>query len=321
MAILTALALAAAIQSGTQTLPVQTDIDASGPTGPLRGTLLAPATSGVPVILIIPGSGPTDRNGNGPGMRASTYRLLAEGLSTHGITTVRVDKRGMYGSASAVPDADEVTINDYANDVHSWVATIRKRTGVTCVWVLGHSEGGLVALVAGQNTNDICGLILVATPGRPLGDVLREQFQSTPAFAPFVDHALSVLDVLEAGQHVDAARIDPALMPSFRPQIQDFVMSELSLDPARLIASYTKPVLIVQGQRDVQVKQRDAKRLKQADPESELVLLANTNHVLKVVTTTDRAENIATYLNPNLPLANNVIDVIANFVTSSLMNR
>jgi uncharacterized protein len=320
MAIFTALALAAAIQSGIQS-PVQTDIDASGPAGPLRGTQLAPAPRGVPVILIVPGSGPTDRDGNGPGMRASTYRLLAEGLSTHGITTVRVDKRGMYGSASAVPDANAVTINDYASDVHSWVATIRKRTGVSCVWVLGHSEGGLVALVAGQGTNDICGLILVATPGRPLGEVLREQIQSNPAFAPIVDHALPVLDVLEAGQHVDAARIDPALLPLFRPQIQDFVMSELSLDPARLIARYKKPVLIVQGQRDVQVTPADAKRLKQADPEAELVVLADTNHLLKAVTTTDRAENIATYSNPKLPLAENVVDVIANFVTSSSTNR
>jgi fermentation-respiration switch protein FrsA (DUF1100 family) len=165
------------------------------------------------------------------------------------------------------------------------------------------------------------GHLTLATPGRPLGDVLREQLQSNPAIAPIADNALSMLDVLEAGQHVDAAKIDPALMPSFRPQIQGFLMSELSLDPARPIASYKKPVLIVQGQRDMQVKPRDAKRLKQADPEAELVLAANANHLLKVVTTTDTAENIATYSNPNLPLANNLIDVIANFVTSSSTNR
>jgi len=321
MGILTAFALAAAIQSGTPTLPVQTDIDASGPAGPLRGTLLAPAPNGVPVILIVPGSGPIDRNGNGPGLRTSTYKLLAEGLSTRGVATVRIDKRGMNGSASAVPDADAVTIDDYANDVHSWVAAIRKRTGASCVWVSGHSEGGLVALVAGQNSSDICGLILIATPGRPLGEVIREQLQSNLADARMLDNALSVLDVLEAGQRVDASRIDPALMPLFRPQVQGLLMSELSVDPARLIATYNKPVLIMQGQRDVQVKPRDAKRLKYADPHAELILLPDTNHFLKAVIRGESSEKPSSNINADLPLENNVIDAIHDFVKNAPNNR
>lgn len=109
---------------------MQTDIEAPGPAGPLRGTLLSPATGDVPVVLIVPGSGPTDRNGNNPyGIQASIYRLLAEGLLGQGIASVRIDKRGMYGSASAIADADDVTIDDYAADVRAWVAAIRARTG------------------------------------------------------------------------------------------------------------------------------------------------------------------------------------------------
>ena len=320
MAILATLALAAAIQSGAQTPPVQTDINASGPAGPLQGTLLAPASIGVPVILIVPGSGATDRDGNSPGLRTSTYKELAEGLSTRGIATVRIDKRGMYGSVLAVADANAVTIDDYANDVHSWVAAIRKRTGVACVWVLGHSEGGLVALVAGQNPSDICGLILMATPGRPLGEVIREQLQSSGADARVLNNALSVLDVLDAGQQVDETRIDPALMPLFRPQVQGLLMSELALDPARLIATFNKPVLIMQGQRDAQVKPRDAKQLKHADPRAELVLLPDTNHSLKSASTSGSSEN-ASSENSDLPLEDNVIDDIYNFVKSAPTNR
>ena len=110
--------------------------------------------------------GATDRNGNAPSwLQASTYRLLAEGLCEEGIASVRIDKRGMYGSASAIPDANDVVIDDYAADVHSWVAAIRARTGVSSVWVLGHSEGGLVALLAARQSADIAGLILVATAG------------------------------------------------------------------------------------------------------------------------------------------------------------
>lgn len=322
MAVLAAITLVAAIQTGSAA-PMATDIEARGPAGPLRGTLLSPPVSHAPVVLIIPGSGPTDRNGNGPnGLRAATYRLLAEGLARRGIATVRIDKRGMYGSASAVPDANDVTIGDYANDVHAWAAPIRKRTGVSCVWLLGHSEGGLVALVAVQkNTADICGQILVSTAGRPLADVLREQLQSNPANAPVMANAMSVLDSLEAGHPVTAEQIDPALTPLFRPGVQRFLMSELTLDPAALLAAYTKPVLIVQGQTDLQVTVADAERLKTANPRAELALIPKANHVLKAVSTPDRQENLAAYGNPDLPLADGVVDAIADFLRSAAANH
>src|SRR5262249_10810047 len=148
-------------------------------------TMLAPENSKDAVVLIIPGSGPTDRDGNSPlGIRASPYKLLAEGLAAKGITSVRIDKRGIFGSASAVPDANAVTIAHFAADVHGWVEVIRGKTGASCVWLLGHSEGGLVALASRQSASEVCGLILVAAPGRPLGQVLREQLKSNPADAP-----------------------------------------------------------------------------------------------------------------------------------------
>lgn len=315
MGILTAIAMAAAIRSGIAPHIVQKDIDARGPAGPLRGTLLSPAAHDVPVILIVPGSGPIDRDGNGPNaLRASTYRLIAEGLLSHGIATVRIDKRGMFGSSLAIPDADDVTLDDYALDVRSWVATIRKQTGVSCVWILGHSEGGLVALVAAQHTPDVCGLILVSTAGRPFGQVLREQLQSNPANAPVLANAMAVLESLEAGQAVDATKIDHRVMPLFRPQVQRFLMSELALDPTTLLADYTKPVLIVQGLRDLQVSAHDAQRLKLAHPRAKLVLIADANHVLKPVRTADRNENFAAYSDPSLPLADHVVEAISTFV-------
>ncbi|KAG8152720.1 alpha/beta hydrolase [Burkholderia catarinensis] len=301
---------------------MQTDIEAPGPAGPLRGTLLSPAAGDAPVVLIVPGSGPTDRNGNNPyGIQASTYRLLAEGLLDNGIASVRIDKRGMYGSVSAIADADDVTIDDYAADVHSWVTTIRRQTGASCVWVLGHSEGGWVALSAARQTADICGLILVATAGRPLGQVLKQQLQSNPANAPVLGNALSILESLDAGKTVDAAGIDPALMPLFRPQVQRFLMSELTVDPAALLAGYTKPVLIIQGTRDIQVGLQDAQLLKDANPRAELALVANANHVLKAVHTEARDENLAAYSDPRRPLANDVVEAISAFVQESAVNR
>lgn len=301
---------------------MQAEIETPGPAGPLKGTLLSPDTADAPVVLIVPGSGPTDRNGNVPTwLNASTYRLLAEGLLDEGIASVRIDKRGMYGSAAAIPDADDVTIDEYAADVQAWVAAIRAQTGARSVWVLGHSEGGLVGLLAARQSADIAGLILVATAGRPLGQVVRQQLQSNPANAPFLANAMWILDSLEAGDRVDAARIDPALMPLCRPQVQRLLMSELTVDPAALLAGYTNPVLIVQGSRDIQVAVYDAERLKHANPRAEMVLIADANHVLKPVRTADRHENLAAYSAPDLPLAEGVVDAISAFVRGSTVNR
>jgi uncharacterized protein len=311
---LAALIFVAATVAATPSPATQTFVQAPGPLAPLRGTMLLPA-AGAPMVLIIPGSGPTDRNGNNPmGVRASTYRLLAQGLAQRGIGTMRIDKRGMFGSRAAVADGNAVTIDDYVTDTESWIATIRKQTGVSCVWVLGHSEGGLVALAAAQKANDTCGLVLISTAGRPLGEVLRQQLRANPANAPILDQAMAAIDSLEAGKHVDASQMNPVLLPLFGPQIQGFLISVFSYDPAKLISSVGKPVLIMQGERDIQVSVADAQRLKQAAPAAKLVLLPDTNHVLKTVTTDDRAANIATYTNPNLPLAPGVVDAVASFI-------
>jgi hypothetical protein len=106
---------------------VAQDIEALGTTGVLRGTRLLPPEASGAVVLIVPGSGPTDRNGNRPGgLIPSTYQLLAERLFDQGIATVRIDKRGIYGSASALFDTDNTTIEDYAVDIRLWVTTIQR---------------------------------------------------------------------------------------------------------------------------------------------------------------------------------------------------
>jgi pimeloyl-ACP methyl ester carboxylesterase len=266
-------------------------------------------------VLILPGSGPTDRDGNSPnGVQAATYRLLAEGLAEHGITSVRVDKRGIFGSRAAIADANAATIDDYAADVRTWVSALRQRTGASCVWVMGHSEGGLVALVAGQQPAEICGLVLVSTAGRPLGKVIAEQLRTSQANSILLDQALPAITKLEAGEKVDTRRMHPSLLPLFRPEVQNLLINEFSFDPAKLIASTQRPVLILQGQRDIQVGVADAELLGQANPSAKLVVLQDTNHVLKTVTTNDRAENISTYVDPGLPLAPGAVEAIADFI-------
>lgn len=293
----------------------ETAVEAPGPAGPLRGTMTGPAVANAPAMLIIPGSGPTDRDGNNPhGVAAAPYRLLAEALAAAGVTAVRIDKRGMFASAGAVADGNAVTIADYAADVHAWTAAIQARTGARCVWLLGHSEGGLVALAAAQQRADICGLILVAAPGRPVGDTLRDQLRANPANAPVLDAAMAAIAQLEAGERVDAAGLHPALAPLFGPQVQGFLISLLSLDPTDLARRIERPILIVQGERDLQVGEEDGRRLAAANSRARLVLLPAVNHVLKQVTTDDRAANLVTYGDASLPLAEGVAEPIVEFL-------
>jgi pimeloyl-ACP methyl ester carboxylesterase len=295
--------------------PASRDVEAPGPQGPLKGTMLSAPSPRAPVVLIIPGSGPTDRDGNNPlGVTAAPYRLLAEALAADGVATVRVDKRGMFGSRAAIANANAVTIGDYAGDVHAWVKALRAETGARCIWVAGHSEGGLVALAAAQQPDGICGLVLIAAAGRPLDPIIREQLLANPANAPLLPEAFAALDKLKAGQRVDTAGMNPALMPLFAPAVQGFLIDMMAYDPARLVAAFHGPVLVVQGDRDLQIGVGDARRLAAANPKAKLVILPGVNHVLKAVASDDRAANFATYGNPDLPLADGVAAAIAAFV-------
>ncbi|MCW3836625.1 alpha/beta hydrolase [Sphingomonas canadensis] len=305
-----AMALAAAAPG-----PATAEVTAPGPQGPLAGTAID-AGPGAPVVLIVPGSGPTDRDGNNPlGVTAAPYRLLAEALAARGISSVRIDKRGMFGSKAAVADANAVTVSDYSADVHAWVAAIRARSGVPCVWLIGHSEGGLVVLQSAQSAEGICGVVTLAAAGRPLGDVMRDQFRANPANAPILEPALAAIESLEYGNRVDPADLPPALLSVFAPQVQGFLIDLFAWDPRQLSASSPVPLLIVQGDRDIQIGVSDAEGLKAAAPEARLAVLPGVTHVLKLATAPGFAGSLATYSDPSLPVAPGVVDAVADFVT------
>ncbi|WP_244316590.1 alpha/beta hydrolase [Kosakonia arachidis] len=299
----------------------ETFLQAQGPQGSLQGILLSPYPNPKNVILIIPGSGPTDRDGNNPlGVNASTYRLLAENMALNDIATLRVDKRGMFASSAAVTDTNAVTINDYVEDVRSWITVLKQHLESPCIWLLGHSEGGIVALAAAEE-RDVYGLIVVATPSSPLGEVLRYQFKANQENAILLDDALFVINELEHNRRTNVQNMHPALQRIFHPAVQGFLMDIFSFNPSHLIARITKPVLILQGQRVLQVTENDARKLKSANPKSTLVLLPDVNHVLKEVHSADRCENNSAYTNASLPLAPGVVDAITEFMTHNALRH
>lgn len=290
------------------------EVTVAGPEGDLAGTLTLPQ-DGRPVVLIIPGSGPTDRDGNNPmGVSASTYRLLAEGLAKRGIGSLRTDKRGMFASKGAIADANDVTIGAYVEDVAAWATLARARIANDCVWLLGHSEGGIVALAAANKLDGLCGVILAAAPGRPLGTILREQLHANPANAPIWEQADAAIDKLEKGERVDTSGMHPGLAPLFGSQVQGFLIDVMAHDPSKLLASTELPVLIVQGGKDLQITKADAKALVAAREITEMVEFPDMNHVLKDVEGDDRMSNIAVYSKADVPLTTGLIDYIVGFL-------
>lgn len=301
--------------------PAESEIEAPGPNGPLKGLMVPAVTPEAPVVLIVPDSGPVDRNGNSlHNLHTDTYRLLAQGFAARGLTSVRIDKRGLFSSHAAIANSNDATIADYAADIHAWAKAIREKTGARCIWVLGHGEGALVAMASAQRgPPDICGLVLVAAPGRKFGELLREQMRSNPNNAPILDEAERDIAQFEAGRRaaIDLDNTRPEITALFPPAVQGFLIDLLSYDPAALLARYKGPVLILQGGRDIQIGTDDARRLKAADDNARLVLLPDVNHVLKTVDSDDRRANLRTYFDAALPLAPGVVEAIADFIATA----
>jgi pimeloyl-ACP methyl ester carboxylesterase len=296
------------------TAAVPQSVEIPGPMGSLSGTYVA-ARPGGPVVVIVPGSGPTDRDGNNPIMvKAAPYRWLAAALQERNIASLRFDKRGQFGSKQALSDPNHVTIADFASDVRAWAAKARTLAHTKCAWIAGHSEGGLISLVAAQDPNGICGVITIAGPGRKIGAVMREQLRANPANAPILGDALAAIDTLEQGGNVDESHLPAPLRPLFSASLQPYFRDLVSYDPAALARTLRVPILIIQGDRDIQVSLVDAKALRAARPTAKMVIVPDANHVLKEVKSDDRAANLATYGDPNQPVAPGIADAMAQFI-------
>lgn len=293
-------------------------IQIDGPKGPLSGEVTS-AKNAQDIVIIIPGSGPVDRDGNNAQMtlHSDTYKLLAEGLKRAGISSLRIDKRGMYGSSKAIANPNDVTIDAYAQDLEHWIT--RAAALAPHVWVAGHSEGGLVALVAAQDPpRQLSGLILLSTAGRPLGQLLREQFRSNPANATLMPEIDALVTQLEAGHHRDPASISPVLRPLFSDALQPFWINVLSYDPVDIAQDWHGPAMIIQGDADSQVKPLDAALLAKAMPQAKRVNLAGATHMLKLNVA---GKPLATYTDPTLPLHPDLVPSIVNFVKHNQASR
>jgi pimeloyl-ACP methyl ester carboxylesterase len=284
-------------------------------TGTLYGTLDLPTTPGPwPVAILHAGSGPTNRDGNGPFTRTDNLKALGRALAAGGVAVLRIDKRGIGASAKAMAKEDEIRIDTYAADVTAWAARLRKDARFTKLGYVGHSEGALIGLVAAKDARFDAFVSLCGT-GRPLQDVLREQLKKNLS-ADLYEKSDAILTELEAGRTVKDTPKE--LVALFRPSVQPYLISEFKYDPATLAAGVAAPLLVVAGSTDIQVSAADAKRLGDANPKAKVVTVEGMNHVLKAVKETNRLAQLPSYADPSLPLHPKLVPALEGFLRAAL---
>ncbi|MCY1390860.1 Serine aminopeptidase, S33 [compost metagenome] len=298
--------LAQAANSGVLQRPVSLDTGS----GVLKGTLLLPRSdSPVPVVLLIAGSGPTDRDGNNPAGKNDSLKRLALLLAKNRIASVRYDKRGVAQSYAAQPDERKLSVDGYVADAVAWSRQLQADSRLGPLILLGHSEGALIASLAAAQVNPEA-VISLAGSARPIDQVLTEQLQARLP-RPLLPRALQLIATLKAGQ-TDANVPDP-LQVIFRPSVQPYLISLFRQDPAADFARLTMPALIVQGRNDMQVSSKDAQLLKAARPDAELALIDGMNHVLRIVPN-DLKQQLDSYDDPSLPLAAQMGRSVVGFI-------
>ena len=299
------------------------------PTATLYGTLERPQSrSRVPVVLIIAGSGPTDRDGNSPMLPGAnnSLKLLAEALAARGIASVRYDKRGVgeTGKSMLLAAAKTKTVlrevdlsfESYIDDAVRWGKQLRSDRRFSTLTVIGHSEGSLIGMVAAQRLGAHA-FVSIAGAGRPIQQIILEQFKALLT-SDLLKKTEEILAQLAAGKTV--ASVPSELNLLLRPSIQPYMISWLRYDPAKEITKLRLPVLIVQGTTDLQVGLGDAKRLADGNPAAKLLLIEGMNHVLKTVPN-ERNQQVSSYSDPKLPVAPELVSEIGGFVKKNRASR
>jgi pimeloyl-ACP methyl ester carboxylesterase len=281
------------------------------PTGEIKGSLLMPdAKTAVPVVLLISGSGPTDRDGNQPNMKNNSMKMIAEALRGKGIASVRFDKRAIAESKAAFTSELNLRFENYIEDVKAWVDKLDKDDRFSKIIVAGHSEGSLIGMVASVNNKKVKGYISIAGAGRPADEILKEQLQAQPMNLRIGMYKM--IDKLKNGDTID--NVPAQYNALFRPSIQPYMISWFKYDPQKEIAKLKIPVLILQGTMDIQVKITDFDLLAKANPSAQKKLVPDMNHVLKTISTIDKKVQIPTYTNPNLPLHSLLTETLLQFI-------
>lgn len=285
-------------------------------TGDLEGTILMPKKGKkVPLAVLVSGSGPTDRDGNNPQMKNNSLKQLAESLCEQGIATLRFDKRGVAESTLALDDEANIRFETYINDVCDWIEYASTIARVSHIFVIGHSEGSLIGMIAARKNQHTNGFISLSGAGYPADEILRKQLNAQLS-ENYILQANAMIDTLKNGKTLQQVPAD--FYSLFRPSVQPYLISWFRYNPQLEMATLKIPVLLINGGRDIQVGTENLEALLTALPSSETAIIPTMNHVLKDCSSTSIQDQFPTYNNPDFPINKTLVDVISGFIHRNL---
>jgi predicted alpha/beta hydrolase len=281
-------------------------------TDTLYGTITLPeGNKKWPVALIIAGSGPTDRDCNSSlGATTNAFMMLADSLQKAGIASLRYDKRGVGESKEVVKDKISARFDDLVNDATDCIKMLKADARFSEVYVIGHSEGSLVGMLAAAK-EQVAGYISLSGAGETVDKLIEKQVAAQSE--SLAGDAKVILDSIARGYTAKA--IPAPLEALFHESGQPYLRSWMKYDPQVEIRKLKIPVLIIQGTTDLQVGVQNAERLKKGCRHAKVNLVTGMNHVLKQAPI-ERQENFSTYNNPTLPLSGGLIPEMVAFINA-----
>lgn len=275
----------------------------------LPGTLSYPVQQNKPPLAIfVHGSGNPDRNGNqGELVKANYIKMLADSLNARGIAFYRYDKRS--ATPANLAKSKNMRIGNLVADLKVAIDHFKDDARFASLHLIGHSQGSLVGMLAAseeiKSYTSLAGLGSSVDKAliRQLGAQNKDAGKMAEKYIEELKKTDTILDV------------NPFLMSIFAPQNQKYLKDWMSMDPSVEITKLTMPVLIVNGDADLQVPPDDAQQLKEAKPEAELVIIPKMNHVLKTVESW--GENQRSYKEPDFPLSSELVDTLTQFILSN----
>lgn len=276
------------------------------------GTLLTPAVATKKLAIIIAGSGPTDRNGNSQLTKNNSLKLLAENISDQGIATYRYDKRVVTMIKKRSGKISEVLFDDLVTDATNVIAHFRDEGTYDSIYVIGHSQGSLVALLAAQK-EAVDGLISLAGPSQPIDISIIEQVSAQ--MPNFEEELRNNFETLKRTGTLE--EYNPLLASIFNKDVQPYLLSWIKYNPSDEIKNITVPVNLINGTKDFQVNEIEAQRLLEAHPEAEITIIKNMNHILRLIDTEDLLVNQKSYQEPATPIAQELVETIVTFISKN----
>lgn len=273
----------------------------------IDGTLLFPKEIEKPnLVIIIGGSGPTDRNGNQSFLKNNSLKKLAEALSNNNIATFRYDKRVVKQLKTGSVDRD-IMFDDFVKDASSVIKYFNNKA-YNHIYVLGHSQGSLVGMLAAEE-NMVDGFISISGAGQSIDNIVIEQIEKT--YPIFLNDTKRIFNILKKGKKTD--NYPPELASVFNIDIQSFMMNWMKYNPQEEIKNLQIPILIINGSKDLQVDVKEANLLNESAANSTLKLIENMNHVL-VTIEGDNLENSKSYNEVMRKISPTLIETIISFI-------